>query len=195
MTDRISIRHQLIPLRKKQIERKGNSQTARIASSKTFFSPFCVSAEHSRYFTAEISLCICTPAAKGIGCIRLWITCNHQYLDYTLEKGGNTGRGGDSNSGGSFIPTSHRIKLGDKATSEIPPRDKGIAARKSEGRKKDNIPLSKFVDSSWVFSKIELGSYQYGRDPRSMMCDLGPPLLFMTHIRHSKEPNKRASRE
>ena len=30
----------------------GGSSAARIASSKTFFNPFCVRAEHSTYFTA-----------------------------------------------------------------------------------------------------------------------------------------------
>ena len=36
-------------------------KTARIASSNTVFSPFCVSAEHSRYLTAPISLAIARP--------------------------------------------------------------------------------------------------------------------------------------
>lgn len=36
-------------------------RTARIASSNTVFRPFCVSAEHSRYLTAVISLAIARP--------------------------------------------------------------------------------------------------------------------------------------
>lgn len=48
-----------------------HSRTARIASSKTVLRPFCVSAEHSRYFTAPISLAIATPCAYCIGAIRL----------------------------------------------------------------------------------------------------------------------------
>lgn len=39
----------------------GGDSTARIASSKTFFRPFCVNAEHSRYLTALISLHIVRP--------------------------------------------------------------------------------------------------------------------------------------
>ena len=35
--------------------------TARIASSNTVFKPFCVKAEHSRYFTAPTSLAIARP--------------------------------------------------------------------------------------------------------------------------------------
>ena len=35
--------------------------TARIASSNTVLRPFCVSAEHSRYFTAPISFAIAKP--------------------------------------------------------------------------------------------------------------------------------------
>lgn len=35
--------------------------TARIASSNTVLRPFCVSAEHSKYFTAPISLAIAKP--------------------------------------------------------------------------------------------------------------------------------------
>lgn len=47
------------------------SRTARIASSNTVFSPFCVRAEHSRYFTAPMSLHIATPCWYWIGAIRL----------------------------------------------------------------------------------------------------------------------------
>jgi len=36
-------------------------RTARIASSKTVLRPFCVSAEHSKYFTAPISFAIAKP--------------------------------------------------------------------------------------------------------------------------------------
>lgn len=36
-------------------------RTARIASSKTVFNPFCVNAEHSKYLTALISLFIAKP--------------------------------------------------------------------------------------------------------------------------------------
>lgn len=36
-------------------------RTARIASSNTVFNPFCVSAEHSKYFTPPISLFIARP--------------------------------------------------------------------------------------------------------------------------------------
>ena len=35
--------------------------TARMASSNTVFRPFCVSAEHSKYFTAPISFAIAKP--------------------------------------------------------------------------------------------------------------------------------------
>jgi len=35
--------------------------TARIASSNTVLRPFCVSAEHSKYFTAPISFAIAKP--------------------------------------------------------------------------------------------------------------------------------------
>lgn len=42
-------------------------RTARIASSKTFLRPFCVSAEHSRYLTALISLAIARPWGYVMG--------------------------------------------------------------------------------------------------------------------------------
>ena len=45
-------------------------RTARIASSNTVFKPFCVSAEHSRYFTALISFCICSPCGYVMGASR-----------------------------------------------------------------------------------------------------------------------------
>ena len=41
--------------------------TARMASSKTVFKPFCVSAEHSRYLTALISLAIARPWGYVMG--------------------------------------------------------------------------------------------------------------------------------
>ena len=41
--------------------------TARIASSNTVFSPFCVSAEHSRYLTALTSFCIDKPWGYVMG--------------------------------------------------------------------------------------------------------------------------------
>ena len=47
------------------------SQTARMASSKTVFKPFCVSAEHSRYLTAPTSLDMATPCEYWIGAMRL----------------------------------------------------------------------------------------------------------------------------
>jgi hypothetical protein len=53
------------------IARIRHSQTARMASSKTVFSPFCVRAEHSRYFTAPISLDMATPCEYWIGAMRL----------------------------------------------------------------------------------------------------------------------------
>ena len=40
-----------------------------MASSKTCLSPFCVNAEHSRYFTLETSFAICKPCAVVIGAI------------------------------------------------------------------------------------------------------------------------------
>jgi hypothetical protein len=40
---------------------KTGQRTARIASSNTVFNPFCVNAEHSKYFTAPISLAIAKP--------------------------------------------------------------------------------------------------------------------------------------
>lgn len=43
--------------------------TARIASSNTFLSPFCVKAEHSMYFTALISLIFWSPCSYVTGCI------------------------------------------------------------------------------------------------------------------------------
>lgn len=42
----------------------GGSKAARIASSKTFFKPFCVKAEHSTYFTAFNSLANFSPKNK-----------------------------------------------------------------------------------------------------------------------------------
>ncbi len=38
--------------------------TARMASSKTVLSPFCVKAEHSRYFTAPISFAMANPFSQ-----------------------------------------------------------------------------------------------------------------------------------
>lgn len=51
-------------------------QTARIASSNTVFKPFCVKAEHSRYFTAPISFAIATPCEYWMGAIRLDVKVN-----------------------------------------------------------------------------------------------------------------------
>jgi hypothetical protein len=48
----------------------GGLKTPLIASSNTFFKPFCVKAEHSKYFTADISLAICTPWGYEIGAMR-----------------------------------------------------------------------------------------------------------------------------
>ena len=45
----------------------GGSKAARIASSKTFFKPFCVSAEHSTYFTALSSRANFSAASTVIG--------------------------------------------------------------------------------------------------------------------------------
>ena len=45
----------------------GGSRAARIASSKTFFKPFCVSAEHSTYFTALNSRASLSAASTVIG--------------------------------------------------------------------------------------------------------------------------------
>ena len=45
----------------------GGSNAARIASSKTFFNPFCVSAEHSTYFTALSSRANFSAASTVIG--------------------------------------------------------------------------------------------------------------------------------
>lgn len=42
----------------------GGSRAARMASSKTFFNPFCVRAEHSTYFTALSSLASFSPCSK-----------------------------------------------------------------------------------------------------------------------------------
>lgn len=42
-------------------------RTARIASSKTVFNPFCVNAEHSKYLTALISLFIAKPWGYVMG--------------------------------------------------------------------------------------------------------------------------------
>ena len=44
----------------------GGSRAARIASSKTFFKPFCVRAEHSTYLTALSSLASFSPCSKVI---------------------------------------------------------------------------------------------------------------------------------
>ena len=57
--------------RQSDSEVKGYVRTARIASSKTVFRPFCVRAEHSRYFTAPMSLAICTPCEYVMGAMRL----------------------------------------------------------------------------------------------------------------------------
>lgn len=40
--------------------RAGGDKTTRIASSNTFLRPFCVSAEHSKYFAEPISFANCT---------------------------------------------------------------------------------------------------------------------------------------
>lgn len=40
---------------------KTGHSTARMASSNTVLRPFCVRAEHSKYFTALISLAIASP--------------------------------------------------------------------------------------------------------------------------------------
>ena len=42
--------------------------TARMASSKTVFKPFCVNAEHSKYFTEPISFAIARPWKKKLYC-------------------------------------------------------------------------------------------------------------------------------
>lgn len=47
-------------------------RTARMASSNTFFKPFCVNAEHSRYFTAPISFCICKLWEYEMGAMCFW---------------------------------------------------------------------------------------------------------------------------
>lgn len=44
----------------------GGSRAARMASSKTFFKPFCVRAEHSTYLTALSSLASFSPCSKVI---------------------------------------------------------------------------------------------------------------------------------
>ena len=48
----------------------GGSSAARIASSKTFFNPFCVKAEHSTYFTARSSRASLSPFSIVIGFCR-----------------------------------------------------------------------------------------------------------------------------
>lgn len=45
----------------------GGSSAAKIASSKTFFKPFCVSAEHSTYLTAFSSLASFSPCSTDMG--------------------------------------------------------------------------------------------------------------------------------
>lgn len=45
----------------------GGSRAARIASSKTFLRPFCVSAEHSTYLTAFNSLASFSPCSIEMG--------------------------------------------------------------------------------------------------------------------------------
>ena len=45
----------------------GGSNAANIASSKTFFKPFCVKAEHSTYFTALNSRDNLSPSSTEIG--------------------------------------------------------------------------------------------------------------------------------
>jgi len=45
----------------------GGSNAARIASSKTFFNPFCVNAEHSTYLTAFSSFASFSPCSNVIG--------------------------------------------------------------------------------------------------------------------------------
>ena len=52
--------HKRVHLRLGALVGTGQS-TARIASSNTVFSPFCVNAEHSRYFTAPTSFAIANP--------------------------------------------------------------------------------------------------------------------------------------
>jgi hypothetical protein len=43
-----------------------DSKAATMASSKTFFNPFCVRAEHSTYFTAPISRANASPCSVVI---------------------------------------------------------------------------------------------------------------------------------
>lgn len=57
--------------RSTHVKGKKYSQTDRIASSNTVLSPFWVNAEHSKYFTAPISLDIARPCWYAIGAIRL----------------------------------------------------------------------------------------------------------------------------
>jgi len=51
----------LLPLLRLGLSRTGGFNTARMASSNTVLSPFCVRAEHSKYLTAPISFAIPTP--------------------------------------------------------------------------------------------------------------------------------------
>ena len=48
----------------------GGSNAAKIASSNTFFNPFCVKAEHSTYFTARNSRANFSPFSNVIGFCR-----------------------------------------------------------------------------------------------------------------------------
>ena len=45
----------------------GGSRAAKMASSKTFFKPFCVNAEHSTYLTALNSRASLSPCSTDIG--------------------------------------------------------------------------------------------------------------------------------
>ena len=49
-------------------------RTARTASWNTVFKPFCVSAEHSQYFTALISFCNSSPCGYVMGASRFFLS-------------------------------------------------------------------------------------------------------------------------
>lgn len=86
---------------------KHHSQTARIASSKTVFKPFCVRAEHSKYLTALISLAIETPWGYWIGAIRLRRMCErlNRRIHLTTHRSLSFWIVGGSSRRSSFVPT------------------------------------------------------------------------------------------
>ncbi len=71
----------------------GGHSTARMASSKTVFRPFCVSAEHSRYLTAPTSLAIDRPCKQFCDSVHLrsgkWRPLKNWILRHAVQSWSN----------------------------------------------------------------------------------------------------------